>query len=375
MIPDIRRVVFKCVCQQRTKPFNSVLLHQRQLCKQSFFEKNQSVVKWFKDINKKLQTISDLFLRQCNVVAAQRLRRSFLIMAVYRRLYGVNTLKSFCSELGSSLLKHCKSKSLVLLCSVPLFKWEQERISDNELKSLVDDMKEVEHIEKDFKQPTDDKGYMKSWEQVIDKDHFKVWRKPLPDTSLYQYKVYGTFYDVTPKCFLAVQVDLDYRKQWDPRVIKLDVVDRDDQTNTEVVQWITHFPYPMYSREYVYTRRYKVDYDNNVMVLSSHAVDHPKCPVEKDHVRVHLYSSSMVIRPHKQFEDDGFDYVMTYYDDPQASYTSFCYSWLAKTGVPRFVDELHEAAKNMEKNNIHTGFVSKQNFGQDSGASDRRQYC
>lgn len=136
MMPDVSRAIFKCACQQRPKTANFLLLQKRQLCEQSFLE-NQSVMKWLKKINKKFQTMGALFFRQCNAVAAQRLRRSFQIIAVYRRLYGDHSLRSLCSELGSSLLKHCKSKSLLFLCSVPLFKWEEERISDSELKRLL----------------------------------------------------------------------------------------------------------------------------------------------------------------------------------------------------------------------------------------------
>lgn len=38
------------------------------------------------------------------------------------------------------------------------------------------------------------------------------------------------------------QVDLGYRKTWDKLVIKLEVVDQDDKTSCEVVQWVMHFP-------------------------------------------------------------------------------------------------------------------------------------
>lgn len=345
MFPDIRKVVFRCYCYHKPRSKCVVFFNERNFSRQVF--KNQYVQQFIKNLNTKFIAFGELFVKQCNAVATQRLRRSFQIIATYKRLYGENSLKKMIAELGSSLLKHCEKKKLFFICSATFFKWENARISDEELNGLVDDMVEIQHIEEDEKHPVDLKGYLQCWEQVIDKDHFKVWRKPIPNSYLYEYKVYGTFYDVTPKCFLDIQIDLDYRKQWDNRVIKLDIIDKDDETNTEVVQWITHFPYPMYSREYVYSRRYQIDKNRNVMVLSSHAIEHPKCPVDSAHVRVHVYTSSMVIKPHKQFDDNGFDYVMTYSDDPQATYPSFCYSWLAKTGVPRFVDELHEAAKTL----------------------------
>lgn len=100
-------------------------------------------------------------------------------------------------------------------------------------------------------------------------------------------------------------MDTEYRKKWDSLVIKLEVVDRDANTGSEVVHWATHFPvslllilpamfyaletkklpqffyfrnkivfivpsqYPLFSRDYVYVRRYDVDEENNMMVLVS----------------------------------------------------------------------------------------------------------
>ncbi|CAC5420254.1 STARD7 [Mytilus coruscus] len=374
MLPDARKPLFRILCQYNSKTNSCVLQQHRNFCKQSLFE-NHNVKKFAQNINSKIIAIGELFVQQCKAVAAQRLRRSFQIVASYRRMYGDNSLKRVLNELGNSLLKHCQKRNLLFLCGLPLFKWEEERISDKELNSLIDDMAEVQHIEEDFKKPTDDKGYLKSWEKVIDSDHLKVWRKPIQDSYLYEYKVYGTFYDVTPTCFFDIQRDLEYRKEWDPRVIKLEIVDRDEQTGTEIVQWITQFPYPMYSREYLYKRRFQVDREKNTMVICSHVVNHPKCPVDSTHVRVVTYSSTMVIKPHKQFDDDGLDYVMTYTDDPQASYTSFCYSWLAKTGVPRFMDELHSAAKNLENKRQKCVNISKQNNTKNSNNNNSRHFC
>lgn len=38
------------------------------------------------------------------------------------------------------------------------------------------------------------------------------------------------------------QLDTEYRKKWDSLVIKLEVVDRDGSTGSEIVHWATHFP-------------------------------------------------------------------------------------------------------------------------------------
>ncbi|PIO23901.1 hypothetical protein AB205_0145430 [Aquarana catesbeiana] len=89
----------------------------------------------------------------------------------------------------------------------------------------------------------------------------------------------------------------------------------------------------MYSRDYVYIRKYHVDQESNLMVLVSRAVEHPEVPESPDFVRVHNYQSEMVIRPHTTFDE----------------------WWLSDvsivSGMPDFLDKLHLAtlrAKNME---------------------------
>lgn len=118
----------------------------------------------------------------------------------------------------------------------------------------------------------------------------------------------------------------------------------------------------MYSRDYVYVRRAKVDKSNHVMVLVSRAISHPQIPEDNNHVRVTCYSSKMVIKPHKSFDELGFDYLLTYMDDPRSSFPSVCYNWMASSGVPDFVDKLHKAALDLNKtnNNRQTTFSAKE---------------
>uniref|UniRef100_A0A8D2PDI3 START domain-containing protein n=1 Tax=Zosterops lateralis melanops TaxID=1220523 RepID=A0A8D2PDI3_ZOSLA len=77
------------------------------------------------------------------------------------------------------------------------------------------------------------------------------------------------FWNVLSRFPRSPQLDTEYRKKWDSLVLKLDVVERDPATGSEVIHWATQFPYPMYSRDYVYVRRYTVDSDRNLMVLVS----------------------------------------------------------------------------------------------------------
>lgn len=48
-------------------------------------------------------------------------------------------------------------------------------------------------------------------------------------------------------CSPFPQLDTEYRKKWDALVIKLEVVDRDPNTGSEIVHWATHFPVSFYT--------------------------------------------------------------------------------------------------------------------------------
>lgn len=103
--------------------------------------------------------------------------------------------------------------------------------------------------------------------------------------------------------------------------------------------------YPMRSREYLFIRRSRVDFENRFIVLVSRSIPYPDIPETDEHVRVYDYMSQMVIRPHQDnFYDFGFDYMLTYFDDPRASFPSPAYNWMASRGVPDFVEKMHQAA-------------------------------
>ncbi len=120
----------------------------------------------------------------------------------------------------------------------------------------------------------------------------------------------------------------------------------------------------------------------SVPSFSFRAVRHPTMPENQEFVRVHSYQSKMVIRPHKSFDEvrisltkalvlwwcdnksdliwirnllcvslsvvvlvcslelvilsqqNGFDYLLTYSDDPQTVFPRYCVSWMVSSGEP-----------------------------------------
>ncbi|KAM8828692.1 stAR-related lipid transfer protein 7, mitochondrial [Spinachia spinachia] len=300
----------------------------------------------------KKKGLLSIFADHCGFVTGQRLRRASQVGELYSNLYSERTRSALVGNIWRRFQsKHPPAGKLVAALA-GIFLWENEKIQDEEIQRCGLELQAMEAIKSLNTTSGTKAGQLEpGWEVVVEKKGFKVWKRPVPDSHLYEYRVLGSYNDVTPRQFFNVQLDTEYRKKWDALVIKLEVVDRDGYTGSEVVHWATHFPYPLYSRDYVYVRRYDVDEDNNLMVLVSRAVQHPRVPETQDFVRVHSYQSKMVIRPHKSFDENGFDYLLTYSDDPQTVFPRYCVNWMVSSGMPDFLEKLHTAAlkaKNLE---------------------------
>ncbi|XP_068190455.1 stAR-related lipid transfer protein 7, mitochondrial [Antennarius striatus] len=293
-----------------------------------------------------------IFADHCSFLTGQRLRRAYQIGELYSNLYSERTRRTLVGNIWRRFQNKHSPTGKLFAAMAGVFMWDKERIQDEEMHRCGVELEALEAAKCLTTSPGSVAGRLESeWEVVMEKKDFKVWKRPLPNSHLYEYRVLGSYDDVTPRQFFNVQLDTEYRKKWDSLVIKLEVVDRDASTGSEIVHWATHFPYPMYSRDYVYVRRYEVDVDNNLMVLVSRAVQHPRVPETQEFVRVNSYQSKMVIRPHKSFDENGFDYLLTYSDNPQTVFPRYCVSWMVSSGMPEFLEKLHNAAlraKNLE---------------------------
>ncbi|EDO46303.1 predicted protein, partial [Nematostella vectensis] len=187
----------------------------------------------------------------------------------------------------------------------------------------------------------------KPWEKLTEEEQLSVYRRHM-DNGIYEYKVFGSFLDINARSFFFTQIDTNYRKQWDQYAIKLDVIDKDPAGDCEVLHWIMKYPYPLTSRDYVFVRKSKIDMQSNKMVLMSKATSHPKCPENNTHVRVTDYGSQMVILPHRTFDENGMDFVLSYYDNPKVTIPNVCTSYATSAGIPNFINKLHLAAKKVQ---------------------------
>lgn len=59
---------------------------------------------------------------------------------------------------------------------------------------------------------------------------------------------WAPFSDIPAKTFYQTQMDIVHRKQWDKLVVKLDLIERDDETGAETLQWVSQYPVNHYTR-------------------------------------------------------------------------------------------------------------------------------
>jgi len=297
------------------------------------------------NMNTKCNLIGMVMAQQCNRVAALRLKRACQVIQLYQRLYGERLLLE---KMKSNIL-HCgKGRKLIPLLSAMIFDWNKESIPDSEMQRLREEIEEV-HKQVQFSSSScdvNDTSEICQWEQIVNNPDFMVWRKMDERTQLYTYRVLGRFEDIPPQAFFNVQVDVPNFKDWDPNTIDVKIVEKDPESTSEVVHWVSKFPYPMSPRDYCYVRRCTIDAASNTAIVYNKATVHPAVPEKAGVVRVTTYSSQMVIKPYTTFDENGFEYLMTYCDDStaQTNIPSFTFKWMASTGVRDFLEKLHRAA-------------------------------
>ncbi|KAI8118763.1 hypothetical protein FF38_11785 [Lucilia cuprina] len=187
----------------------------------------------------------------------------------------------------------------------------------------------------------------RNWEPYFSKDHFHIWRRE-ERTAMYSYKVYASFNDISASDLMHVQVDLDYRKQWDDTAVALHLIEEDPMpgTNSHLIYWEMQWPKFFNNRDYVYCRRFICDDKRKVMMVANRGTQHPQYPHVSGKVRVTDYWSFMVIKPYRNFQEPGVHYILTYYDDPGLPIPQSIKSWVAQKQMPDILQKMYFATKN-----------------------------
>jgi len=340
-------LIFKMMCRNCAEKTGHLL--KKAMFGENSNTKYSSFVSLF---NSKMNFMAFAFAQQCNWVGALRLRRAYQVFKLYQRIHGDQLLKMNLLNNAKHSMTY-RGKSAITLLSAAFFNWEQERITDEKMRSLQKEIAEVIKfkesmdaikLEGNSSGDTASSDNESQWETVVDSENFYCWRKWNNDIELFTYRVLGKFDDVTPTAFYNTQVDLPYWKVWDKYTMDVEIVDEDIETGSQVIHWHYRFPWPLSPRQYVFVRRAVIDRDENIMVITSRSTEHPNCPDDSNFVRVAVYDSTMVIKPTTTFDEEGFQYLMTYCEDDKASIPTVAYKWAASQGIQNFIDQVREAS-------------------------------
>ncbi|XP_018650701.1 hypothetical protein Smp_066330.2 [Schistosoma mansoni] len=249
-----------------------------------------------------------------------------------------------------------------------------------------------------------------SWELVYDRTSMHVWRRrltvpqvngernPPKPNAKYEYRVCGQFRDISASSFLEVQLNLDYRRKWDDKIVELHCITPNNDTHIkdlDIIRWVVRFPFPMVDREYVYVRRWWIQptefslntekslashkdnssesiplsQDNTTKNISTRRYAYlisrcsadfkEKCTQSSDIssvksswenikkrglVQVHEYHSEMLIESHGEFNQNGLNYYLIYYDDPCLPINGSPIKLFSVRAIEEFMTKLHKAA-------------------------------
>ncbi|KZC10567.1 PREDICTED: stAR-related lipid transfer protein 7, mitochondrial-like [Dufourea novaeangliae] len=343
-----------------------------------FHEHRKKISIWLKEHSGR---VAEACVKQFEFIAAQRIRRSLQIFHLYTRIWDKVALRNFMTSWRNRALRNSRHY-LMSTIGVTVYNWDRERISEQELNSYKQEIEGIYKLKDttvvcshcglriviDVQQPgvkycmcRDNKCNASSnqdldgWRPYIEREDMLVWRREEPNSGgLFAYKVYGSFADVTAEDFLQAQIDVDYRKKWDPTARELRIIDTDPickttaNDHTDVVYWETIWPRLFANRDYVYQRKWVVDTERRLIIIISKGTEHPSAPTKPGVYRVATYWSYMVIRPYTEFHQPGIEFGLTYFDNPGVNIPSAITAWVAMTGLPDFLIRMREASKNYQ---------------------------
>lgn len=146
-----------------------------------------------------------LLANQCRFVTGLRVRRAQQIAQLYGRLYSDSSRCVLLGRLWRRLRGRPGHASALMAALAGVFVWDEERIQEEELQRSINEMKRLEEMSNVFqssaveRHPPESKSQTSGnedskdkeeqpWEMVMDKKHFKLWRRPIAGTHLYQYR-------------------------------------------------------------------------------------------------------------------------------------------------------------------------------------------
>ncbi|CAK5078301.1 unnamed protein product [Meloidogyne enterolobii] len=208
-----------------------------------------------------------------------------------------------------------------------------------------------------FNHPEQSEG----WECMYTDLTIKVFRKRRERTDgsqYFEYQCIGSYKDISVNDFIQAQYDINYRREWDGNINRLEVLEEDYSTGFKIIRWETRYPYPLYPRLYIYLQQKFIDENARTVLVTNKAIDEKVYSFDDSScVRVTDYNSKLFVRAHGELDENGLDFILIYHDDPKAPIPKKIYDFGVNVIGPSFLISVHSAALKLAKERINNNNI------------------
>ena len=190
--------------------------------------------------------------------------------------------------------------------------------------SLIKGQKYILKIEKELKIKD------KNWEQLLDDDKTKIWRKNVKD-NIYLYLTYNKFECNSNKFFNFIS-NLNHRKKWESSTVDIKILNKND--NSCIYDWEVKRVWPYSNINYLCEQKYYSNNTNHSIITNS--LDINNFNVNKDIPRCDKYFSHTYIT--------GLNKCQSYclfYDDQKINIPNIIYSRAVSLFIPQILKDLN----------------------------------
>lgn len=134
------------------------------------------------------------------------------------------------------------------------------------------------------------------WELARDRSGIKVWTRDEPGYPIRAFKAVTTV-DSSLAGLVSLIMDTDRVSDWAYRILKVEVLARDDAAATFVIRTETDFPWPLSNRDVVLAGQIAQDDKTRVVMIRSRSTPAGQYPLNPDFVRMPDMVGDWIFRP------------------------------------------------------------------------------
>lgn len=134
------------------------------------------------------------------------------------------------------------------------------------------------------------------WELARDRNGVKVWTREEPGFPISAFKAV-TVVDSSLSGLVSLILDTDSVSQWAYRVLRIEVLSRDDAAATFIIRTETDFPWPLSNRDVVLAGQVSQDEKSRIVTVRSRSTPLGQYPPHPDFVRMPEMIGDWIFRP------------------------------------------------------------------------------